>query len=51
MDKAEGIVYKLIEGLPQSSVRDTVKNTLHHVFNFEATKMHAATLIHPRPNM
>ena len=43
--KAEGIMYKLIKGMPQSSIWDTVKKRLCHVFSLVATKMHAATQI------
>ena len=44
--QAEGIVYKLTEGMPQSSTWDTLKKRLCQVFSPMATKMHAATWIH-----
>ena len=36
--KAEGIVYKCMEGMPQSSILDTVKKKLCQVFSLVATE-------------
>ena len=41
--KEEHIVYKCIDGMPQSSVWYVVKNRSCQVFSQVATKMHAAT--------
>ena len=46
---AEGIGYKLIEGMPHTSTLDRVKKRLCQVFGPVMNKMHAATRIHFRP--
>ena len=47
--KAEGIVYKLTDGMPPSSAQDAVKRRLCKVFSPGATKVHAANEIHFQP--
>ena len=41
--KAEGIVYKCIEGIPKSLTLKTMKKRLCQLFSPVAAKMHAAT--------
>ena len=47
--KAEDIVYKLIEGMPQSSTLEAVKKGLGQVFRSVVTTMHASSRSHSRP--
>ena len=47
--KAKGIAYKLIKGMPQSLMLETMKKRLCQVSSPVATKIHAATWIHSQP--